>query len=536
MSLTRAAQLLGMVLVASALCALSVSLFRDGEAVAAVWPANALILAFLIRWPTRRSEQVLAVAVPLAGTFAAAVALGSAPVLMGGFVLANIVEITIAYLALGGAGAPLQRIRDLAKFLGVGVLGGAAASGLIGAAFLKATGANPSMLDGFLRWFLADGLGLAIFTPLALGLRRISIPSMISTRALVQGVASQAAVAATAAAIFLTLGAPGLFLLFPVVMLAILANRHIGGPLAVAQISLVAMAANLGGVPLAGVAPQGAVFVLQALLAALVLTAQPLSALVKQLEAYAGGLERDRSRLAALNDNKTRFLAHVSHEIRSPLSGVVTLAQMLEGGSLGQLSERQKQMLASIAASGAEVERLALDLTDTAALQSGKARVNLEPVGTEAAVDDAIAQAKIRAAEYGASFQRVGSTPPRLEVMADPLRLKQILVNILVNGAKYGGRPPIVRIEVRPVPGAVRFEITDNGEGVDPAHLSRLFGEFDRLGAETSRVHGHGLGLALSREFARLQDGRIGAARAIGGGALFWLELPAASLRRKDVA
>jgi signal transduction histidine kinase len=218
-------------------------------------------------------------------------------------------------------------------------------------------------------------------------------------------------------------------------------------------------------------------------------------------------------------------LAYVSHEIRSPLSGVTGLAQLMHDGGLGDLTPAQREILGRIATTGAEVDALASDLIDTAALQSGNARVAIEAVDVAEAARLAVEAVSFRIAQYGARIE-IEPPQPGLAVAADPLRLRQILVNLLVNGAKYGGRPPRVKLSVAVCsPGRVRFLVEDNGRGVAPERRAALFNDFERLGAEKTDIAGSGLGLALSREIARLQDGVLGVEDAADG-SRFWLELP----------
>ena len=175
---------------------------------------------------------------------------------------------------------------------------------------------------------------------------------------------------------------------------------------------------------------------------------------------------------------------------------------------------------------GAEVDQLARDLTDTAAIQSGRARVSIGEVRVAEAVESAVNAARFRAAEYQGEIE-VAALGEHLSVAADPLRLRQILVNLLVNAAKYGGRPARVRIFAGGTGrGTVRFEISDNGAGVPLERRGDLFKDFERLGAETTGLDGAGLGLALSNEIARLQNGTLGVGDGELGGGLFWLELP----------
>jgi signal transduction histidine kinase len=143
------------------------------------------------------------------------------------------------------------------------------------------------------------------------------------------------------------------------------------------------------------------------------------------------------------------------------------------------------------------------------------------------AMRSAVNAARFRLADPSAVIEIIGDLGEDLRVAADPLRLRQILVNLLVNGAKYGGRPAQVRISAALAGGCkIRFEVSDNGAGIAPERRANLFKDFERLGAETSGLEGAGLGLALSNEIARLQNGVLGVGDGERGGGLFWLELP----------
>ena len=284
---------------------------------------------------------------------------------------------------------------------------------------------------------------------------------------------------------------------------------------------------GMGPAAVADLASVSRTGLMQLLLASMVFTVLPISALLRRLDTVAAQLRERQERAEELNALKARLLAYVSHEIRSPLSGVTALAQLMRDGALGELTPQQRDGVERIAMAGAEVDQLARDLTDTAAIQAGRARVAIGPVNIGEAMASAVGAARFRVAEYQGEVEVVVDACTVLDVAADPLRLRQILVNLLVNGAKYGGRPAWVRIGARLTDrGAIRFEISDNGAGVPVDRRADLFKDFERLGAETTGLEGAGLGLALSNEIARLQNGTLGVGDGDLGGGLFWLELP----------
>jgi signal transduction histidine kinase len=343
-------------------------------------------------------------------------------------------------------------------------------------------------------------------------------------------VLAQGVMAVAAISIFLLSPKPALFLIFPFLVAATISQRQIGGITAVLITSVAAVFGTLlgqGPAAVAGFVDVNEMFLLQVFLAAMAFTVLPVAAVLQRLEVNAEELRVAREKAEALSGIKTRLLAHVSHEIRSPLAGVTTLAELMRDGALGELTPVQRETLDQIAASGAQVTDLARDLTDAAALQTGNARMQLAQVRVDDAIASAVATARHRTSQYGATIELVEGDAHWLTVSADPLRLRQILVNLLVNGAKYGGKPPFLRIAARLAgEGVVRFEVSDNGRGIAEAEREHLFRDFERLGAEKSDLEGFGLGLALSQQIAHLQNGALGVEDSELGGARFWLELP----------
>jgi signal transduction histidine kinase len=508
----------------------ALALTREMGNVAAVWSIDALVTAFLVRWARDPAERRLSLALSAAAMVFANILLGSTPllaVLMVGF---NLVEIGVATWIVGRWGGPIDTPKAFAAYVLGPVLLCPAFTGAGAAAAFALLEHAPNPAQIALRWFFADGLGMAIVGSFALTVRLPQPDRSGSTwgRFLV----GQAVVLAAAGLILFRPGVaqpPALFMLFPFLVAGALSHRELGGVSAVVLTSLVAWGATLlgrGPAVVADLASVDRILLMQLLLAAMVFTVLPISALLRRLDDYARELDERRARAEELNALKTRLLAHVSHEIRSPLSGVTGLAQLMRDGALGELTPAQRDTLMQIVLSGAEVDQLARDLTDAAAIQSGKARVQIGEVRVCEAIRSVVSAARFRMAEHQAEIEIVGASEG-VRVAADPLRLRQILVNLLVNAAKYGGRPARVRIAaVETSRGSVRFEISDNGAGVPHERRADLFKDFERLGAETSDLEGAGLGLALSHEIARLQNGALGVGDGELGGGLFWLELP----------
>jgi signal transduction histidine kinase len=524
----RAFSIAALWLAAMGACAAALAALELNGVSAALWPMNGVMLAVVLRVSPRSRDRLLAFSGVLLCMAIGGLLAGLTPVRALRFTINNGSEVAIAAALLWRTSLPLVGPRAFLRF----VLGPVLAAPIVAAGvatFTTIASGRPHPPEWTLMWAMSDILGMLVIGPLALNLALP--PKRPANRRLAALIATQVLVAGVSTLIFAEQRSYMLTVLYPILVVAALAEPELGGPLAVLNFAAVAFFASRSGhtLPTAygHVAPMGSIAAMQIYLASLVLTVLPVTALVRKLELYAGELEQRRREAEELSTIKTKLLAHVSHEIRSPLSGVTSLAQLLSDGVMGDLTPKQREGLAQISQSGAEVEALARDLLDAATLQSGKASVHLVDVEVEDALESAVAAARFRGKEYGGSVVVVGSYSPGLKVAADRLRMRQILINLIVNGLKYGGRPPLVQVAAYATDaGRVRFEVSDNGQGVSPELRQTLFQSFDRLGAEKSDIEGAGLGLALSRELAALQGGTLGVEDGDLGGARFWLELP----------
>lgn len=265
------------------------------------------------------------------------------------------------------------------------------------------------------------------------------------------------------------------------------------------------------------------------------------------IEATNADLERLSRHLTKARDKadraswaKSRFLAGMSHELRTPLNGILGYAQLLrlDGGLNPTQSARVDAMLMA-GNHLLEMITCVLDLSEIEVEHFALHAVGFDVQAVAAACLDLVRPA---AEAKGLTLSIAIAPGTRCELVADPMRVRQLLLNLLGNAAKYTFEG---RIEVRlldvvatGVPeGAptewLRVEIADTGLGVPAEQRERLFQEFDRLDSEAAgQAEGAGLGLALATRLAALMGGRLGHDDNPGGGSVFWLELP----RGADVA
>jgi PAS domain S-box-containing protein len=224
---------------------------------------------------------------------------------------------------------------------------------------------------------------------------------------------------------------------------------------------------------------------------------------------------------------KSEFLSSMSHELRTPLNAILGFSQLIELDR--GLSDRSRGHLREVLRAGRHLLRLINEVLDLAHVESGRLALSPEPLRLHELVGEAAALTDPLARPRGLRLDR--RVADDLVVLADRMRLKQVLLNLLSNAAKYGPAGSRVTIEAGLVaPDRVRLGVRDQGPGIPADRLEQLFQPFSRLGAEQGTVEGAGIGLALSRRLMELMGGRIGVDSRPGEGTEFWIELPASTL------
>ena len=256
-------------------------------------------------------------------------------------------------------------------------------------------------------------------------------------------------------------------------------------------------------------------------------------------------------KLETVSHHKSAFLANMSHELRTPLNSILGFAQLLLEQTTGVLSAKQRRFLTHIYNSGHHLLQLISDILDLNKVEAGKLTLHPEPVALPTIVQETLAIVRGLAEQKELSVEvTVPDDLPRL--MADPVRLKQILFNLLSNAVKFTPERGRIAVEVRQVGTAPRdsdaspgggpeagtpsdpaeewleVRVADTGAGIRAEDLPRLFHNFVQLDATATKHHeGTGLGLALTKHLVELHGGRIWAESAgLGRGACFVVQLP----------
>jgi signal transduction histidine kinase/ActR/RegA family two-component response regulator len=234
-------------------------------------------------------------------------------------------------------------------------------------------------------------------------------------------------------------------------------------------------------------------------------------------------LARARDAAEHASRAKSAFLANMSHEIRTPMHGILGMADLMHATTRDPV---QRGYVETIRRSGRGLLSLLNDVLDLSKIEAGKLDVEVQPFGPRALVDEVIDMMAARAGEKDLSLAaEVDPAVPAL-VRGDPLRLRQVLANLVGNAVKFTERGAVT-VRVRAREGHLRFEVQDTGVGLDTAQAARLFHPFEQADATTTRrFGGTGLGLAISRQLVELMAGTIGVDSSPGAGATFWFELP----------
>ncbi len=227
---------------------------------------------------------------------------------------------------------------------------------------------------------------------------------------------------------------------------------------------------------------------------------------------------RDASRL------KSQFLANMSHEVRTPLAAIVGVAEL---GRDAQTVDEARAHFATINAAGKTLAALANDLLDVSRLEAGRLRIERGVISLRPLVEHVVALLRAPAEQKGLALDVTLAGDVPAELQGDPVRVTQVLTNLLSNAVKFteAGRVSIVG-EVEG--GQVRLRVIDTGVGLSEAQQARLFQPFTQVDESATRRHGGaGLGLALSRQLARLMGGDLTLESTPGRGSTFTFSFPA---------
>ncbi len=246
-----------------------------------------------------------------------------------------------------------------------------------------------------------------------------------------------------------------------------------------------------------------------------------------QLRAAYDELEEKNRLVERASRMKSEFLANMSHELRTPLNGIIGFAELMHDGKLGAVASNHKEYLGDILSSARHLLGLINDILDLAKVETGKIAFHPEPVMLSRLVGEVRDIVSASAARKHVAIE-VETDPAVENLVLDPGKLKQVLYNYLSNALKFTDDHGRITVRAVAEPGeCLRIEVQDDGIGIRPEDMERLFVEFHQLDStSTKKYPGTGLGLALTKRIVEAQGGRVGARSAYGRGSTFYAILP----------
>ena len=277
---------------------------------------------------------------------------------------------------------------------------------------------------------------------------------------------------------------------------------------------------------------------------------QQLAEAAEELKARNDEIVRKNTELDYVNRAKSEFLANMSHELRTPLNSIIGFSDILKGGLAGQLSPKQLDLLGYVSQSGQHLLALINDILDLSKVEAGKMDLNLATVDIETVLKSGLTILREKALLRGIELQL--DVAPELKTMyADERKLKQIVYNLMSNAIKFSLTSTLIRISARRVaramvgrtddprpcrilpmapadyPAFLELSVADQGLGISPEGLARLFQPFSQVDSGLARkFEGTGLGLVMVMRLTELHGGCVGVSSQEGTGSCFTVWLP----------
>lgn len=492
---------------------------------AILWGASGLAVAVWLRAGRGVVFDAGFGALILCGFVAGELLSGHGPLTALCFSFFNLIEISVAVVLarkfLPGFNA--RSVQGVARLTGISLIASLVAA--IVMTLFSGLLSHVDMTGGFLRWWSAHAMGMVLIGVFGLSLDRRAIKIFLRPLRLLEGIILVSLIVGAGYVIFGRLNLPYSFILMPFIVLMAVRFRVVGTALVLILVLTVAtIGTMLGHGPYQGLAPDLAVLVVNLLVMFGYMPLLLVAALLEERDRLHELARRGQERAERASAAKSRLLANVAHEIKSPVSGIIGIGELWAAGQLGQVSPTQLEMAEMLVKTARQTEALAHDLLDVARAEAGAIRVDVRPTDVTGVMED-VRRTMLLRTETARVPVEVVLEGDALVASADSHRLTQVLGNLVNNAIKYGGDGGPVIMHAAWSEGRVRIEVRDKGPGLSAEQQSQLFEPFNRLGLERSSIEGHGIGLALAKRLTELQGGEIGVISEPGQGATFWVEL-----------
>ena len=513
------------------LVVLSLTTTRSAGLVTALWAAGGVAVAAWLRAGPNRSVNAAYAALIATGFTGGNLLAGNTPDLAVMFTIANMIEVVLAVVLIRRFVPDLNiaTVPGAAKFLLFAAVIPPLPAAVFAAGMLNVM-TGQQFATTMETWWFGHALGIAVFAPFGLAVTKRHFASLARPRHVAEAGLLLGGLAALVFVLFTQVAAPIPFLIVPLLLVIAVRLRIAGVTAAILITAIIAILATMNG--------QGPMTLFQdasvperVMLAQLftATTGLPMllvAAMLEERDVFAARAAAGKQKAEKASEGKSRLLANVAHEIKSPIGGVIGIGDLWSSGQLGPVTATQAEMADMLVRTARQIETLTHDLLDVARAESGAVQMDLRPVDVAGVVEDVRRALALRPDAEGLtlSAERGGEG---LVALADSVRLTQVIGNLANNAVKYGASGGAVTLRTLRVGNRVRVEVIDRGPGLSAEKQAQLFEPFNRLGLERSAIEGHGIGLTLAKRLTELQNGEIGVISAAGEGATFWIELPA---------
>ncbi len=230
----------------------------------------------------------------------------------------------------------------------------------------------------------------------------------------------------------------------------------------------------------------------------------------------------------AASSAKTQFLSRMSHELRTPLNAVIGFSGLLRRDAAARLTAQDLAQLDHVQQAGWHLVRLIDDVLDLSRIEAGQFGVNARGLELAPVLDEALQMSQPLAAKAGVALHADYHDEAPIWALADPTRLRQVVLNVVSNAIKFNRPQGSVRVRAMRRGDGAAIEVTDTGLGMSEQQLAHLFEPFNRLGRERHGIEGTGIGLSLTRQLMQLMNGDVDVSSEEGRGTHVTLTLPGA--------
>ncbi|MDR2643872.1 MAG: response regulator, partial [Planctomycetaceae bacterium] len=262
--------------------------------------------------------------------------------------------------------------------------------------------------------------------------------------------------------------------------------------------------------------------------------AEEINTLIKELQDHAKALEEKNQYLNRLNELKDEFMANTSHELRTPINGIIGIVESMIDGATGSLTQEQKFNLALVSNSGKRLSNLVNDILDFTKLKNKEIILQIKPVDLKTIVDTVIILSKPLI--KGKELTLVNEIDNLLPIVdADENRIQQILYNLLGNAIKFTDKGKVC-VSAKIQSDSVAVSVSDTGIGIPEDKFDRIFESFEQVDGSTAREYGgSGLGLSITKKLVELHGGTMIVESKVGEGSTFTFTVPLSKATRDTI-